>query len=188
MVTVRCARPTVTVPSSSGCRIASRTSRRNSGNSSRNKTPWCASVTSPGRMSVPPPSRLAAELVWCGARRVLCVPLLSDSPAVACTCRTASRSLADSGGRMPGKRRSIALLPVPGGPVNSRLWPPAAATVSASFGVVWPRRSPRSGSRGTVTSDRAGVGGDGRLHLGVGEVDHVVVFDKVNFTFYSGRI
>lgn len=50
----------VTLPSSSGWRRVSSTSRRNSGNSSRNRTPRCASVISPGTGSRPaapePPS------------------------------------------------------------------------------------------------------------------------------------
>ena len=35
------------------------------------------------------------------------------------------------GGRMPGSRRASIVLPAPGGPIISRLWPPAAATSSA---------------------------------------------------------
>jgi hypothetical protein len=58
----------------------------------------------------------------------------NDRPAAACTCSTARRSAGDSGGRRPGSRRSSALLPVPGGPTNSRLWPPAAATVERTLG------------------------------------------------------
>jgi len=44
-------------------------------------------------------------------------------------------------GRMPGNRLASILLPVPGGPKNSRLWPPAAATSSARRGTCWPRTS-----------------------------------------------
>ena len=43
------ARAMQTVPSSSGWRMTSRTFRGNSGSSSRNNTPLCASETSPGR-------------------------------------------------------------------------------------------------------------------------------------------
>ncbi len=55
-------------PSSSGWRSTSSTLRWNSGSSSRNSTPWCARLTSPGIGCVPPPSSPASEIVWCGAR------------------------------------------------------------------------------------------------------------------------
>ena len=48
------ARATVTVPSSRGWRMASSTSRRNSGSSSRTKTPLWARDISPGRRARPP--------------------------------------------------------------------------------------------------------------------------------------
>lgn len=48
------AREIVTRWSSSGWRKTSRTLRSNSGNSSRNSTPWCAKLTSPGRGTAPP--------------------------------------------------------------------------------------------------------------------------------------
>ena len=44
----RCERTIATRPSSSGWRSASSAERANSDSSSRNSTPWCASVTSPG--------------------------------------------------------------------------------------------------------------------------------------------
>ena len=62
------ARAMQTVPSSSGCRITSRTLRGNSGSSSRNSTPLWASDTSPGRGTAPPPISPASEMVWCGER------------------------------------------------------------------------------------------------------------------------
>src|SRR3989344_2557654 len=49
------AREIETMLSSSGWRSDSITLLSNSGNSSRNKTPRCASVTSPGLGKVPPP-------------------------------------------------------------------------------------------------------------------------------------
>ena len=78
------ARAMVTVPSSSGCRITSKTLRGNSGNSSRNSTPLWASDTSPGRGIMPPPISPASEMVWCGERkgRVPTNPLVeSRTPA-----------------------------------------------------------------------------------------------------------
>ena len=50
-----------------GSRSDSSTRRLNSGNSSRNRTPLCARDISPGLGSVPPPTRAAADAVWCGA-------------------------------------------------------------------------------------------------------------------------
>src|SRR3989338_4012572 len=55
------AREMETTLSSKGSRSACTTSRWNSGNSSRNKTPRCASVTSPGRGEDPPPISEAYE-------------------------------------------------------------------------------------------------------------------------------
>ena len=61
-------RTIVTWPSSSGWRSASRLGRANSDSSSRNSTPRWASVASPGCGGLAPPTRPAAEIVWCGAR------------------------------------------------------------------------------------------------------------------------
>ena len=63
-----CTREMVTCPSSSGWRMDSMASRRNSGSSSRNSTPLCAREISPGRTFAPPPASAAAETVWCGLR------------------------------------------------------------------------------------------------------------------------
>ena len=57
------------MPSSSGWRMTSSVSRRNSGSSSRNSTPRWASEISPGRGVEPPPVRPGAEIVWCGLRK-----------------------------------------------------------------------------------------------------------------------
>ena len=67
-VSARPARAIATRPSSSGWRSASSTSRPNSGSSSRNSTPWSASVISPGDTRGPPPTIAAYDIVWCGAR------------------------------------------------------------------------------------------------------------------------
>ena len=61
---VRAARAIVTRPSSSGWRSTSSTWRLNSSISSRNSTPWCARLTSPGRGCEPPPiKRRRCEIV-----------------------------------------------------------------------------------------------------------------------------
>ena len=52
-----------TEPSSSGCRRTSSTCRLNSGISSRNSTPWCARLISPGRGCCPPPTSATSEIV-----------------------------------------------------------------------------------------------------------------------------
>lgn len=62
------AREITTWPVSSGCRRVSRAARRNSGNSSRKRTPLCARDTSPGVMLAPPPISPTSEMVWWGAR------------------------------------------------------------------------------------------------------------------------
>jgi hypothetical protein len=63
-VSVPLLRARLTEPSSRGWRSCSRTLRGNSGSSSRNSTPWCARLTSPGRgLPVPPPIRPASEIV-----------------------------------------------------------------------------------------------------------------------------
>src|SRR3989344_9546670 len=65
-VKVFLAREMVIFPSSIGWRKDSKTSRWNSGNSSKNKTPRCARVISPGRKGVPPPSKEASEAMGWG--------------------------------------------------------------------------------------------------------------------------
>ena len=62
------AREIVTCPISSGWRSTSRLRRLNSGNSSRNNTPWWAMLISPGVGTLPPPTMPASLIVWCGAR------------------------------------------------------------------------------------------------------------------------
>ena len=68
------------LPASSGSRSASRTSRLNSGNSSRNRMPLCASDTSPGRGTLPPPTRATDEAEWCGARTGRCFQFSTLKP------------------------------------------------------------------------------------------------------------
>ena len=60
-----------------------------------------------------------------------------------------------SGGRIPGSRRAIMVLPDPGGPINRRLWPPAAAISSARFANCCPRTSQRSSWRVARRSRRS---------------------------------
>ena len=55
---------------------------------------------------------------------------------------------------MPGSRRASMLLPAPGGPMKSRLWPPAAAISSARRASACPRTSARSGAAGAAGAGR----------------------------------
>ena len=75
---VPCTRLTVTLPSSSGWRSTSSVSRANSGSSSRNSTPLCARLTSPGRGTDPPPTMAVELTLWCGLRKGRC--LISPVP------------------------------------------------------------------------------------------------------------
>ena len=151
---------------SSGSRSDSSTARLNSGNSSRNNTPRCARLTSPGRACGPPPMMALAEArVVRRAKRPL--PVVRARRSRACSPRRWRRHRAlrcpSSGGSRPGRRCASMLLPVPGGPTSSRLCPPAAAMISARLAAACPRTSARSepGSvheiRGT-RSRGAGVG------------------------------
>jgi hypothetical protein len=58
-VSVPAAREIVTLPSSNAGRITYKIERRNSGNSSKNKIPMCAKLTSPGARLLFPPSNPA---------------------------------------------------------------------------------------------------------------------------------
>ena len=61
--TLYLARETMIFLSSSGCRSTSSTLRPNSGSSSRNSTPLCASDTSPGWGDCPPPISATCEVM-----------------------------------------------------------------------------------------------------------------------------
>ena len=102
--------------------------------------------------------------MWCGARKgrsVASRPV--PMPAALWTWVISSASSKLGGGRMPGSRRASMVLPAPGGPIISRLWPPAAAISSARLASSCPRTSARSGpsglaSSGSATAGRAGSG------------------------------
>ena len=84
--------------------------------------------------------------MWCGARngRSVSSPPPPRRPAIDWMRVTSIASSGVSGGRIDGRRRASIVLPVPGGPCRSRLWPPAAATSSAAISALWPRTSARS--------------------------------------------
>ena len=91
---------------------------------------------------------------------------------------TSSAASSASGGRIPGSRRASIVLPVPGGPASSRLWPPAAAISSARRARSCPRTSARSGTSASDSKSSGGRRRLGRVALaaqvgdGLGEVAH----------------
>ncbi len=159
-VTVPPARLTRITPSSSGWRNASSAATGNSPSSSRNRMPWVASETSPGRSDqLPPPTSETTEAWWCGARkggRSNRAPSGSVPPAAEWTRVTVNASSGVSGGSRPGRRSASMVLPDPGGPTMRRWWRPAAATSMARRPRAWPRTSARSGVLVTL---RVSVGG-----------------------------
>ena len=146
-IACRAAREIVMRPVSSGSRSASSAARGNSGVSSRNSIPPCASEISPGRGGEPPPTSAGALAEWCGARTGLWPKAWASKPCAVRPCKAAltRASSASIGGRMPGRRCASIDLPVPGGPMSSRLCEPAAAISSARLAPAWPLTSRRSG-------------------------------------------
>ena len=119
----RAARATCTTPDSIGSRKVSSTWRFHSGSSSRNSTPQCAREISPGEGSDPPPINAGPVAVWCGQRNRRCrqVDTSTRRPSTDSTAADSSASSSESGGSIPGSLRASMLLPVPGGPMSSRL-------------------------------------------------------------------
>ena len=67
---------------------------------------------------------------------------------------TSSASERVSAGMIDGSRRAASVLPAPGGPTSSRLWPPAATISSARRSAGWPLRSRRSGPAACAAATR----------------------------------
>ncbi|OIQ69873.1 hypothetical protein GALL_485200 [mine drainage metagenome] len=86
-----------------------------------NSTPLWARLISPGLAPRPPPTMAAIEAVWCGSRngRTRLMPPSSNSPAREWIIEVSSASIAESGGKMPGRRAASMDFPDPGGPVIS---------------------------------------------------------------------
>ena len=148
--TLHFTREIVIFRSSRGWRNTSSTFRLNSGSSSRNKTPLCARLISPGCGKLPPPVMAVVEIVWCGSRngRLEISPLPSPSfPATECILVVSRLSPNDSGGRMEGRRFASMDFPLPGAPTNRMLCPPAAATSNARFTFSCPFTSEKSKSK-----------------------------------------
>ena len=111
----------VTVPSSRGCRITSRTSRLNSGNSSRKRTPLCESDYSPGFGTEPPPDNPIGEMVWCGFLKGLVVingiPA-GNVPAIECIFVTSNASSKVISGKIVPILCACIVYAVPGEPIR----------------------------------------------------------------------
>ena len=148
-VTCALARATLTVPVSSGWRSESSTARWNSGSSSRNSTPRCARLTSPGLHPQPAADqRRHRRRMMRRADTAACASAARPSsvPATACDHRHLERL---------GRRRAAAgcragttpsaICPRPAGRSSADCAPPAAAISSARLAVSWPLTWRRSG-------------------------------------------
>jgi hypothetical protein len=137
--TVAWARATEITLSSKGWRKTSRQERGYSGNSSKNKIPWCAKLISPGVDFDPPPTNATRLAVWCGARngRLITKPAEFSSeynvPATLWIFVMSKLSARVKSGIMVGKHRASMVFPLPGGPISNKLWPPAAEISNARF-------------------------------------------------------
>jgi site-specific DNA recombinase len=149
----RAALDIVICPVSSGSRRASRAALGNSGSSSRNKTPLCASEISPGRGGEPPPTSATALAEWCGLRVGRCAQLSNKKrPAKDAIAALSRASSVFIGGKSPANRCASIDLPEPGGPTNKALCPPAAAISRARFAPAWPLTSRKSKYLDTLAS------------------------------------
>ena len=141
-------------PLSSGSRKASKALRLNSGNSSKNNTPWWARDISPGRGGEPPPTKATEVAVWCGLRTERRPQSDGEKrPTKLATAALSKHSVKPMGGSKLAKRCANMDLPLPGGPIIKTLWPPAAAICKARLAPAWPFTSAMSMPNG------AGVGG-----------------------------
>ena len=158
-------RAMVTARSSSGWRSASRTLRRNSGSSSRKRTPLWARLTSPGPRARSRRRRAAASLaVWCGLRNG---PLARAARRAARPRRSGWRSSpappsGESGGRMPGQAaRQHGLARARAGRRAGGCGRRRRRSRARGARAAWPRTSAMSGSarRAATRGTRARGGG-----------------------------
>ena len=121
------ARAITTSPDSSGWRSASRTSRWNSGASSRKRIPWWARLAAPGRMH----AAAAADdrghgrgVVRCAERRDGHQPgAWCQAPGDGVDRGDLDRRRHLQGGRIVGSRSASIVLPAPGGPEQGQVVP-----------------------------------------------------------------
>jgi hypothetical protein len=91
----------------------------------RAQAPWCASDTSPGVGTWPPPIKPTSEIVWCGARhgRVMTHAMRSSvRPATPCVCVMSIAAPRVIAGKMVVRRGASLDVPAPGGPMSRTLW------------------------------------------------------------------
>ena len=136
------ARAIETTPSSSGCRSPSSAGRANSAQlvEEQNAAMREARLARPDARAAADDRRGRRAVVRRAERRRAKQRLLGRRAGrrrSGCASPRAPSS-SSSGGRMPGRRRASIVLPVPGGPASSRLWPPAAAISSARRARSWP--------------------------------------------------
>ena len=132
-------------PLSSGSRKASNALRANSGNSSKNNTPWWASDISPGRGGEPPPTKATEVAVWCGLRTGLRPQSCGENrPTRLATAALSRHWVKSMAGNKLAKRCASMDLPLPGGPTINTLCPPAAAICKARLAPAWPLTSAMS--------------------------------------------
>ena len=83
-----------------------------------NSTPLWASEISPGLALLPPPTMAAIDAVWWGSRngRLRDMPPSVSNPDSEWIIEVSKASIADSGGKMPGKRAASMDFPDPGEP------------------------------------------------------------------------
>jgi hypothetical protein len=112
-------------PSSRGDWSTSSPYRVHAGRASRQSTPCCASDTSPGRGTAPPPMSPTSEMVWCGARHgrrgttAGRAPVRPATRGLRAVSRASARRMA---GSMGVSRRATIDVPTPGGPRSRTLW------------------------------------------------------------------
>ena len=111
--------------SSKGCLRFSKQSRRNSGNSSKKSTPWCARLIYPGIGIESPPTNAALDILWWRQRngRVEIIPyLFGKVPITELILLTSKASSRVKSGIMEEILLASIVLPLPGGSIISLLW------------------------------------------------------------------
>ena len=128
-------------PSSSGCLRVSRSDLSNSRNSSRKRTPLCASDISPGFASRHHPMIEASLAVWCIIRNGRSVTIgisFERSQATEYIFESSICSSISIEGSIPERARASMVFPDHGGHCMRILCPPAADMRSARFACSWP--------------------------------------------------
>ena len=145
---IECVALDITIsPSSRGWRNTSSTALGNSTISSKNRTPRCARVISPGFGLLPPPIIPFADAVWWTAlngRFDISGSSWDNNPQILYILVSSRASGNVKGGKIEGKHFAIRVFPEPGDPTISILCPPAAAISRAFFAFCCPLTSLKS--------------------------------------------